>query len=286
MDIQRQTEALARELDVVGLINVQYAIRDEVIYVLEVNPRASRTVPFVSKAIGVPLAKLAARVMRGATLAELGFMESFETEHVAVKCPVFLFSKFSGVDTLLGQEMKSTGEVMGVDSNFGAAFAKAFLAAGHQLPIRGTIFISAKNRDKRTIIILARRLQDLGFKMVATEGTSRVLRRNGIEAEKIFRVSDPRGRNAIDMIHDGQIDFIINTPRGREEHADQVRIRHEAVRYNVPVITTIAGAHAAVRGIEALQRGDIQVQSLQEYHERIASLIPGRVTEAGRRAGS
>jgi carbamoyl-phosphate synthase large subunit len=150
--------------------------------------------------------------------------------------------------------------------------------------MRGTIFVSVKNRDKRNVIFLAKRLQDLGFQMVATEGTSRVLRRNGIDAEMIYRVSDPRGRNAIDMIHDGDIDLIFNTPRGREEHADQIRIRHEAVRYNVPVITTIAGAHAAVRGIEALQSGDIQVEALQAYHERLSHLAMGSPADTARHA--
>ncbi len=281
-NIRKHTEALAAELEVVGLINIQYAIRDDQLYVLEVNPRASRTVPFVSKAIGVPLAKLAALVMAGASLEELGFTQALEIEHVAVKCPVFPFSKFSGIDTLLGPEMKSTGEVMGIDSNFGGAFAKAYLAAGHELPIRGTVFVSVKNRDKRNMIFLAKRMQDLGFRIVATEGTSRVLRRNGIDAELIYRVSDPRGHNAIDMIRDGEIELIINTPRGRAEHKDQVRIRREAVLYNVPVITTLSGAFAAVRGIEALQRGSIAVKSLQEYHAAIVGAMSAQRARAGK----
>ncbi len=268
--IERQTRALAQELDVVGLMNIQYAIRNEVLYVLEVNPRASRTIPFVSKAIGVPLAKLAARVMAGKTLEELGFTEEVEIEHTAVKCPVFPFSKFSGIDTILGPEMKSTGEVMGIDARFGAAFAKAYIAAGHNLPTRGTVFASVRNRDKRDVIFIGKRLHELGFHIIATEGTARALRRSGVDAEVVYRVSDPRGRNVIDLIHEDRIDLIINTPRGEEPREDQRRIRAEAVLYKVPSITTIAGAIVAVMGIEALQSGEIDVKCLQEYHEGIA----------------
>ncbi len=273
-EIKQQTKALAAELNVVGLMNVQYAIRNEVLYVLEVNPRASRTIPFVSKAIGVPLAKLAARVMAGKTLEELGFTEEVDIEHTAVKCPVFPFSKFSGIDTLLGPEMKSTGEVMGIDSRFGAAFAKAYIAAGHNLPARGTVFASVRNRDKRDMIFIGKRLDELGFHIVATEGTARALRRSGVEAEVVYRVSDPRGRDVIDLIHEDRIDLIINTPRGEEPRADQRRIRAEAVLYNVPTITTVAGAAVAVMGIEALQRGEIDVKSLQEYHQAIRGHVP------------
>ncbi len=268
-EINHQTKALARELEVVGLMNVQYAIRNEVLYVLEVNPRASRTIPFVSKAIGVPLAKLAARVMAGKTLDELGFTQEVAIEHTAVKCPVFPFGKFAGIDTILGPEMKSTGEVMGIDSRFGAAFAKAYIAAGHKLPTRGTVFISVRNRDKRDIIFLSRRLHEIGFRIVATEGTASVLRRVGVEAEVVYRVSDPRGRNVIDLIHEGRIDLIVNTPRGEEPREDQRRIRAEAVLYDVPSITTVAGAIVAVMGIESLQRGEIDVNALQDYHAAI-----------------
>ena len=269
-EINRQTKALAQELNVVGLMNVQYAIRNEVLHVLEVNPRASRTVPFVSKAIGVPLAKLAARVMAGKTLDELGFTQEVSIEHTAVKCPVFPFGKFSGIDTILGPEMKSTGEVMGIAASFGAAFAKAYIAAGHVLPTRGTVFISVRNRDKRDIIFLSRRLHELGFDIVATEGTASVLRRVGVDAEVVYRVSDPRGRNVIDLIHEGRIDLIINTPRGEEPREDQRRIRAEAVLYDVPSITTVSGAIVAVMGIEALQCGEIEMKALQDYHEGIA----------------
>ncbi len=270
--IQRQTKALARELGVVGLMNIQYAIRNEILYVLEVNPRASRTIPFVSKTIGVPLAQLAARVMAGKSLEELGFTEEVHIEHIAVKCPVFPFSKFAGIDTVLGPEMKSTGEVMGIDTHFGAAFAKAYIAAGHKLPTGGTVFISVRNRDKRDVIFLGKRLDELGFNIVATEGTAGVLRRVGVDAEVVYRVSDPRGRNVIDLIREGRINLIINTPRGEEPREDQRRIRAEAVAYDVPSITTIAGAIVAVMGIEALQSGEIEVKPLQEYHEAIVPI--------------
>jgi len=266
-EITSQTKALAAELGVKGLINVQYAIKNERLHVLEVNPRASRTVPFVSKAIGVPLAKLASLVMAGAKLEDLGFTEEIVPPHTAVKCPVFPFAKFSGFDPLLGPEMKSTGEVMGIDSDFGAAFAKAYIAAGHDLPTRGTIFISVRNRDKRDVIFLAKRLHELGFKIVATTGTAGVLRRVGVDAEVVYRVSDPRGRNVIDLIRDGRIQLIINTPTaGEDPREDQKSIRAAAVLYGIPAITTIAGAMVAVMGLESLIKGKLQVKPLQEYH--------------------
>ncbi len=268
-EIKRQTRALAKELQVIGLMNVQYAIRREEIYILEVNPRASRTIPYVSKAIGVPLAKLAARVMGGKTLEELGFVEEVEVAHTSVKVPVFPFNKFSGIDMLLGPEMKSTGEVMGIDGHFGAAFAKAYLAAGQRLPIRGTVFISVRNRDKRDIIFMGKRLAELGFRIVATEGTAGVLRRAGVNAEVVYRLRDPRGRNVLDLIRERRIDLIINTPRGEETREDYRRIRAEAVLHDIPQITTMAGAMVAVLGIEALQKGEIEARPLQEYHEEI-----------------
>jgi carbamoyl-phosphate synthase large subunit len=269
-EIKQHTRALALELDVRGLLNVQYAIKNEELYVLEVNPRASRTAPFVSKAIGVPLAKLAARVMAGKTLAELGFTTEVEPEHMSVKCPVFPFSKFSGVDTLLGPEMKSTGEVMGIDPNFGASFAKAYIAAGHHLPERGTVFISVRHRHKRDVIFVARRLRELGWNIIATEGTARVLRRSGVEAEVVYRLGDPRGCNAIDLIREGRIQLIINTPTtGQAPRQDQIAIRREAVLYQIPVITTMAGAMVAVLGLEAIRAEVLDVRSLQEYHREL-----------------
>ncbi len=264
--LMEQTRALAAELNVVGLLNIQYAIRNEQVYVLEANPRASRTIPYVSKAIGVPLAKVAARVMVGETLEEIGFTEEVDISHFAVKFPVFPFSRFHGVDTVLGPEMKSTGEVMGIDRNFGAAFAKAAIAAGVNLPIRGTVFISVRNRDKRDAIFLAKHLETLGFRLVATEGTARALRRSGINAEVVYRLSDDRGPNAIDLIANQRLDLIINTPSGPQPRDDERRIRAAAAQHGVPCITTIAGASVAVLAVEALQRGELDVRTLQEYN--------------------
>jgi len=270
--IRQATCALAAELCVVGLLNVQYAIQGDELYVLEVNPRASRTVPFVSKAIGVPLAKLAARVMAGKTLEELGFTREVEPPYIAIKCPVFPFERFAGVDTLLGPEMKSTGEVMGIDQDFGAAFAKAFTAVRSPLPSRGSVFISVKPADKRTIIFPAKRLHDLGFHIYATPGTARMLGRVGLPVTTVYRLGDTRGSNAIDLIHDYRIQLVINTPTGTGPQEDQAVIRREAVKYGVPCITTIAGATAAVMGIEAQRRNELSVRSLQEYHREIAGV--------------
>ena len=264
--LMEQTRALAAELNVVGLLNIQYAIRNEQVYVLEANPRASRTIPYVSKAIGVPLAKVAARVMAGETLEEIGFTEEVEIDHFAVKFPVFPFSRFHGVDTILGPEMKSTGEVMGIDRNFGAAFAKAAVAAGQQLPTSGTVFISVRNRDKRDAIFLAKHLETLGFDLVATEGTARALLRSGIKAEVVYRLGDPSGPNAIDLIENQRLDLIINTPSGPQPRDDERRIRAFAAQQGVPCITTIAGASVAILGVEALQRGELDLRTLQEYN--------------------
>ncbi len=264
--IRENTYALARELNVKGLMNIQYAIRNDVVYVLEVNPRASRTIPFVSKATGIPLAKLAAKVMVGRTLQELGFTREVEVQHVAVKESVFPFNRFPGVDTVLGPEMKSTGEVMGIDHAFGIAFAKAQLAAGQILPQRGKVFISVKNRDKRAIIFIAKKLSDFGFQIVATRGTGKALSQNGIPVEVIYKVHEGRP-NIVDLIKNRAIDLIINTPTGHRPKRDQVSIRAVAVAHNVPLITTISGAAASVNGIEALLKEEVQVKSLQEYHE-------------------
>jgi carbamoyl-phosphate synthase large subunit len=268
--VREATHALAMELGVVGLLNIQYAIQGDRLFVLEVNPRASRTAPFVSKAIGVPLAKLAARVMAGKTLEELGFTREIEPPYVSIKCPVFPFERFSNVDTLLGPEMKSTGEVMGIDDDFGAAFAKAFIAARQALPSRGAAFISVKPADKRAIIFPAKRLHDMGFEIYATPGTSRMLGRVGVPVKTVYRLGDPRGANAIDLIRDYRIQLVINTPTGTGPQEDQAVIRREAVKYGVPCITTIAGATAAVMGIEALRSEELSVKPLQEYHQRVA----------------
>jgi carbamoyl-phosphate synthase large subunit len=267
--IKQNTYALARELEVKGLMNVQYAIRDERVYILEVNPRASRTIPFVSKATGVSLAKLAAKIMVGRTLEDLGFTKEVEVKHVSVKESVFPFNRFPGVDTVLGPEMKSTGEVMGIDHAFGIAFAKAELAAGQVLPHKGKVFISVKNRDKRATIFIAKKLSDFGFQITATRGTAKALSQNGIPVEVVNKVHEGRP-NIVDLIKDREIDLIINTPTGRRPKRDQVSIRAVAVAHNIPLITTISGAAASVNGIEALLREEIQVKSLQEYHQKMA----------------
>ncbi len=263
--IKQNTYALAKELGVKGLMNIQYAIRNDRVYILEVNPRASRTIPFVSKATGVPLAKLAAKVMVGRTLEELGFTSEVQVNHVSVKESVFPFNRFPGVDTILGPEMKSTGEVMGIDHSFGIAFAKAQLAAGQILPRKGKVFISVKNRDKRAMIFIAKKLSDFGFRIVATRGTAKALSQNGMAVEVVLKVHEGRP-NIVDLIKDRQIDLIINTPTGHRPKRDQVSIRAVAVAHNVPLITTISGAAASVNGIEALLQEEIQVKSLQEYH--------------------
>ena len=266
--IKQNTYALAKELRVIGLMNIQFAIRNDVVYILEVNPRASRTVPFVSKATGVPLAKLAAKVMVGRTLEDLNFTREVEVAHVAVKESVFPFNRFPGVDTILGPEMKSTGEVMGIDTTYGIAFGKAQFGAGQKLPQKGKVFISVKNRDKRSIIFIAKKLWELGFRIVATRGTAKALIQNGIPVELIFKVGEGRP-NVVDLIKNREIALIINTPSGRKPKRDQVSIRSEAVAHNIPLVTTISGAAASVNGIDALMKEELQVQSLQEYHAKI-----------------
>lgn len=262
--VKQDTYALAKELNVVGLMNVQYAIKGDLVYVLEVNPRASRTVPFVSKAIGVPWAKVASKIMVGKSLKELGITKEVEIDHIAVKVSVFPFNRFHGVDPLMGPEMKSTGEVMGIDTDFGRAFAKAQIAAGGTLPLKGTVFISVKDKDKRAIIFIAKKLVDLGFTIIATKGTVKVLAKNGIEVKPVFKVHEGRP-NLVDLIKNNEIDLIINTPTGKRPKTDQLSIRSVGVMHNLPCITTISGAQAAVNGIESLLREEIKVKSLQEY---------------------
>ncbi|MYK18054.1 carbamoyl-phosphate synthase large subunit [Candidatus Poribacteria bacterium] len=258
------TYALAKALRVRGLMNVQYAIKNDEIYVLEVNPRASRTIPFVSKAIGVPLAKLAARVMAGKTLAELGFTREIEPTYFSVKAPVFPFNRFPGSNTRLGPEMKSTGEVMGIDTDFSRAFAKAQKACGYTLPLGGKVFISVKNKDKRAIIFIAKKLIDMGFELIATHGTAKVLLRNGMESELVFSIG--KGRPTIhDYIKNHAVALIINTPTGDLHRPNELLIREMAITHNIPIFSTIPGAAAAVNAIDALQRGDITVTSLQDY---------------------
>jgi len=252
-------------------MNVQYAIQSGTVYVLEVNPRASRTVPYVSKATGVPLAKIAARLMTGRKLREFlpANVESGADLSTGnffyVKSPVFPWSKFPGVDMVLGPEMKSTGEVMGVADNFGEAFAKAQTAAGQQLPTSGTIFVSVSDRDKPEIAEVARRFADLGFKLVATHGTASVLQAAGLELERVYKVREGRP-NAVDLIKGDKIQLIINTPQGLEPWFDEKAIRRAAVTHRVPTITTLAAARAAAEGIASLQRGELSVHALQALH--------------------
>ena len=262
------TYALAEALRVRGLMNVQYAIKNDEIYVLEVNPRASRTIPFVSKAIGVPLAKLAARVMAGETLAALGFTREIEPTYFSVKAPVFPFNRFPGANTRLGPEMKSTGEVMGIDTDFSRAFAKAQKACGYTLPLGGKVFISVKNKDKRAIIFIAKKLIDMGFELIATHGTAKVLLRNGMEAELVFSIG--KGRPTIhDYIKNHAVDLIINTPTGDLHRPNELLIREMAITHDIPIFSTIPGAAAAVNAIDALQRGDITVTSLQDHFQTL-----------------
>jgi len=260
------TRKLALALKVVGLINIQYAIKDNTVYVLEANPRASRTVPFVSKATGIPLAKIAAKLMMGKKLKELGVRERLNLKHVAVKEAVFPFIKLHGVDPVLGPEMKSTGEVMGIDYDFGLAYYKAELAAGMELPLEGTIFVSVRDRDKNLKTAqLVKRFSELGFEILATEGTARFLREHGINARLVFKVSQGRP-NVLDAIINREVDLIINTPSGKRGRTEGYKIRRAAVDYGIPYITTIAGATAALRAIEAMRQQEITVKSIQEYH--------------------
>jgi len=271
-EIRRQTHLLARELEVVGLINIQFAIKesgpDEGIYVLEVNPRASRTVPFVSKAIGVPLAKLAALVMVGKTLDELGFTREIVPPYYSVKEPVFPFIKFPGVDAVLGPEMRSTGEVMGIDKDLGLAFYKAYLASGQHLPTKGCIFISVNNRHKRFATLLASQFVNLGFELVATEGTGKVIREAGIPVKELLKVSEGRP-NVIDMIKNREIHLLIDTPSGLKSKADHKLIRQEAVRHGIPIITTMSAAIAAVHGIARVLNSPLRPKALQDYHKEV-----------------
>jgi carbamoyl-phosphate synthase large subunit len=264
-EVRRQTKALALELGVVGLMNVQFAVKGDDVYILEVNPRASRTVPFVSKAIGVPLAKLAAKVMAGRTLGALGFNEEVVPAHIAVKEAVFPFVKFPGVDTLLGPEMKSTGEVMGIDSSFGVAFAKAQIGAGTVLPREGTAFISVPEADWPAVVSVARRLVRCGFHLMATRGTSAFLRSRGVSVEQINKVHEG-SPHVVDALRAGHIAMVINTPQGSGAQQDSFAVRRTALECQVPYFTTIAGAEAAAEGIEYLQRQPLAVRSLQQYH--------------------
>ncbi|MBI1984109.1 MAG: carbamoyl-phosphate synthase large subunit, partial [Acidobacteria bacterium] len=264
--LRNYTVKLARELQVVGLMNVQYAIQNGKVYVLEVNPRASRTVPYVSKATGVPLAKVAARLMVGRKLKEFGLSEELPARYYFVKSPVFPFQKFPGVDTILGPEMKSTGEVMGVGKTFGLAFGKAQLSAHHRIPTSGRVFLSVNEQDKPRAVPLARDLTALGFKLVATRGTAATLRAGGLKVEKVYKVNEGRP-NVVDLIKSNKLDLIVNTPLGRASRFDEKAIRRAAIQAGITCITTLSAAVAAVNGIKARQNTGIQVVSLQELHQ-------------------
>jgi carbamoyl-phosphate synthase large subunit len=265
--VRANTKALAGELNVVGLMNIQYAIKDKGVYVLEVNPRASRTIPFVSKATGVPLAKLATKVIMGKSLKELGLTREVIPAHVSCKESIFPFARFPGVDTLLGPEMKSTGEVMGIDKSFGLAFAKSQLAVGQKLPLKGTVFISVKDEDKMALLETAFRFYDMGFNIVATRGTSAYLSDHGVLNKKVNKVREGRP-HVVDMIKNGEIDLVINTTNNKKAVSESYSIRRTALTLNVPYTTTIAGGRATALAIKAMKEGTLEVKTLQEYHGR------------------
>jgi len=267
--MREHTVSLARALGVVGLINVQFAVKDGVVYLLEVNPRASRTIPFVSKATGVPLASLAARVMAGETLEQIGFTEEVVPPFVSVKEAVFPFNKFREFDPILGPEMRSTGEVMGIADSFGSAFARAELAAGNGLPLQGAVFITVNDRDKPSVVPIARRLHEMDFRLTATTGTARYLRGLGIPCETVLKVHEGRP-HALDLIVNGQVQLLINTPMGKHAQRDDYTLRQAAIAHKVPYTTTLSAAAAASDAILALRSRAPTVRSLQEWHERIA----------------
>ncbi len=280
-EIERQTIAMAKELKVVGLMNVQFALQGDRVFVLEVNPRASRTVPFVSKAIGRPLAKIAARVMAGKNLKKQNFTESVLPDYLAVKEAVFPFDKFTGVDTLLGPEMKSTGEVMGIGREFGVAFAKAEIAAGTHLPLGGTVFLSVNDQDKPHIVGVARKLSEMGFQLIATQGTQSYLNQEGVECAMVHKVLEG-SPHIVDVLKNGEVAMVVNTPMGKDSAQDSYAIRRTALEYRIPYFTTVAAANAAVNGIGALKQQGITVQSLQEYHaQSVAGPALGKAELAG-----
>ena len=264
-EIRNQTCALAKELNVIGLINIQFAVKNGEVFIIEVNPRASRTIPFVSKSIGVPLAKIAARVMAGKSLKEIGFTQEIKPVHIAVKESVFPFNKFTDVDVLLGPEMKSTGEVMGIDKTFGRAFAKSQLATGIKLPIRGAAFISVRDSDKPKSIAIAKGLQGLGFRIVATQGTADFLKKQGVDVESIKKVQDG-SPHCVEAIESGKIDLVINTTFGDKAIEDSFSLRRSSLNQNLPYCTTIAGASALLGGLQAVKMEDLGITAIQEYN--------------------
>jgi len=263
--MRQYTHAMARELRVIGLMNAQYAVKGDTVYVLEVNPRASRTIPFVSKAIGVPLAKLAAQVMAGKTLAGLGFTREIWPDYWAVKESVFPFNRFLGQDILLSPEMRSTGEVMGLDADLGIAYAKSQMAANAPLPLSGRVFISVNDADKARVAAVAREFADLGFEIVCTSGTAKVLEDAGLKVARVHKLAEGRP-NALDLLKNREIQLVINTPSGQAPRADEVKIRTTAVYTGTSIMTTLSGARAAALGIAALKKNGYGVKTVQEYH--------------------
>jgi carbamoyl-phosphate synthase large subunit len=262
-ELKRQTTEMALALEVGGLMNVQYAIKDGEIYVLEVNPRASRTVPFVAKTVGEPIAKIASRVMAGESLASFGLAEK-KFDHIAVKEAVFPFARFPGVDTILGPEMRSTGEVMGLDNHFGTAFAKSQIGAGTGVPSEGTVFVSMRDQDKASVVEAVRSLEDAGFKIIATAGTQTFLKEQGIKAEKINKVMEGRP-HIVDAVKNGEVQLVFNTTEGVQAIADSRSMRRAALLNKVPYYTTLAGSIAAAKGICAHKAGSLEVRPLQSY---------------------
>jgi carbamoyl-phosphate synthase large subunit len=270
--MRRQTRAFAMRLGVKGLINVQYAVKDGVVYVLEVNPRGSRTVPFVSKTTGVSLASVAAQIMLGKTLAELGVTERPNQPYVAVKEAVFPFIKLQGVDLILGPEMRSTGEVMGIADSFGMAFAKAQISADGGLPLSGAVLVTVNDRDKSAVVPIVRRFHEIGFRVVATEGTARYLKGRGVPCDTVLKVHEGRP-SPVDLILSGRVQFLINTPLGRITHRDDAILRRTALQHRVPYATTLSEASAAFDAIIAQRSRVGEVRSLQEWHEIVATQL-------------
>jgi carbamoyl-phosphate synthase large subunit len=263
--IRTWTVQLAKALKVIGLMNIQFAVQGEQVFIIEANPRASRTVPFVSKAIGKPLAKIAARLMSGKTLADLGITTETIPNHISVKEAVLPFEKFPGTDTILGPEMRSTGEAMGIDQDFGRAYAKSQLSANQRIPLSGTVFVTMNDRDKHAIIPVVKDLIAMGFKAIATTGTRQVLQDAGLDVELVFKLHEGRP-HVLDGIKNSQIQLILNTPSGEEAQADGRLIRRSALTYKVPIVTTIAGAKATAAAIRALQSDPLDVKAIQDYH--------------------
>jgi carbamoyl-phosphate synthase large subunit len=264
-EIRAATLKMSQELDVKGLMNVQFAVKNNTVYVLEVNPRASRTIPFVSKAIGVPLAKLAAKVMAGKTLKELGFTKEITPSHYSVKEAVFPFARFHGVDILLSPEMKSTGEVMGIDKDLGIAYAKTQIAVSPPLPLEGAVFISVRDADKPGAIPLAKELTDMGITVYCTSGTAKAMEQHNIPVKTLLKLDEGRP-NVLDLLKNHEIGLVINTPSGPVARADEIKIRTTATYQKVPVMTTLAAAEASVQGIRSLKKNGLSITPLQEYH--------------------